>query len=101
VTRSRLIERSVSAAILLGVAAGLVGVVYVKSGLFNVAASRPHSRAMEWITHETMINSVKRHATGAFLATHVSSEQAIRGFCQYEEHLWLATARRRWRASSG
>jgi len=38
VTRSRLIERSVSAAILLGVAAGLVGVVYVKSGLFNVAA---------------------------------------------------------------
>ena len=100
-TRWRLIERSVSAAILLGVAAGLIGVAYVKSGLFNIAASRPHSRAMEWITHETMINSVKRHAPGVFLQTRVSSEQAIRGFCQYEEHCVAchgapAVAREQW-----
>jgi mono/diheme cytochrome c family protein len=101
VNRWRLLERIISAAILLGVAAGFVGVAYVKSGLFDVAASRPHSRAMEWITHETMINSIKRRAPEVALPKHVSTEQAIRGFCQYEEHCVAchgapAVAREQW-----
>jgi mono/diheme cytochrome c family protein len=101
VSRWRLLERTLSAAILLGAAAGLVGVGYVKSGLFDVAASRPHSRAMEWITHETMINSIKRRAPDVALPKHVSAEQAIGGFCQYEEHCVAchgapAVAREQW-----
>jgi len=85
VSRWRLLERTVSAAILLGIAAGLVGVAYVKSGLFDVAASRPHSRAIEWITHETMINSIKRRAPDVALPKLLSAKRVIRGFCQYEE----------------
>ena len=35
---------------------------YIKSGLYDVGASKPHTRFTEWVTHETMIHSVRRHA---------------------------------------
>jgi cytochrome c553 len=73
---------------------------YVKSGIFDVAAARPHSRPVEWITHETMINSIKRRAPDVSLPT-VRPAQAMRGFCQYEEHCVAchggpAVARQQW-----
>jgi len=69
--------------------------------MFDVAASRPHSKAVEWITHETMINSIKRRATDPPLPTYISAAQAVRGFCQYEEHCVAchgaaAVAREQW-----
>ena len=75
--------------------------LYVKSGVFDVAASRPHSKLVEWITHETMINSIKRRAPDVALPTHISKAQAIGGFCQYEEHCVAchggpAVAREQW-----
>ena len=91
----------IAAAILVGIAGPIVVFAYVKSGVFNVAASRPHSRLVEWITHETMINSVKRRAPDIVLAQTVSAAQAIRGFCQYEAHCVAchgaaAVAREQW-----
>jgi mono/diheme cytochrome c family protein len=91
----------IAAAILVGVAGPIVVYAYVKSGLFNVAASRPHSRLVEWITHETMINSVKRRAPNVALPKEVSVAQAIRGFCAYETHCVAchgaaAVARAQW-----
>lgn len=64
----------------------LGAVAYVKLGVFNVAAAHPHSRFVEWATHDTMINSVKRRAENVPLPATVSLAQAKRGFCQYEAH---------------
>lgn len=69
------------------VIAGVLGVVaYVKLGMFNVAASHPHSQLVEWITHDTMINSVERRAGNVPVPATISAAQAKRGFCQYEAH---------------
>jgi mono/diheme cytochrome c family protein len=79
-------QHFVAAAILVAVTGPVVVFAYVKSGLFDVAAARPHNRLIEWITHETMINSVKRRAPDVALPGAVSVSQAERGFCQYETH---------------
>ena len=84
--RAPSLEHFIAAAILVAVAGPIFVFIYVKSGVFDVAAARPHSRLVEWITHETMINSIKRRAGQVSLPTHVSLPQSIRGFCQYEEH---------------
>jgi len=79
----------------------LGAVAYVKLGLFNVAASHPHTKLVEWATHDTMINSVKRRAADVPLPATVSLAQAKRGFCQYEAHCVAchgapAVAREQW-----
>ena len=91
----------IAAAILVGIAGPIVVFAYVKSGVFNVAASHPHSRLVEWITHETMINSVESRAPDIALPQRVSTAQAVRGFCQYEAHCvechgGPAVAREQW-----
>jgi mono/diheme cytochrome c family protein len=82
-------------------AAAVAAVVYVKLGVFNVAASHPHSQFVEWATHDTMINSVKRRAEDVPLPATVSAAQVKRGFCQYEAHCVAchggpAVAREQW-----
>ena len=74
---------------------------FVKSGLFNVAASHPHTKFTEWITHETMIHSVRRHADGVAPPGGVAPPQVLAGFCIYETHCVAchgaaAVARERW-----
>jgi mono/diheme cytochrome c family protein len=78
--------------ILIGAAIGIAIVVplgvfaFVKSGVFNVGASSPHSTLTEWITHETMIHSVRSHARGIRPPDHTSAAQLLAGFCAYETH---------------
>nr|NUR38128.1 cytochrome c [Sphingomonas sp.] len=91
----------IAAAILVAVGAPVVLFLYVKSGLFDVAAARPHSRLVEWVTHETMINSIKRRAPDVALPAEVSVSEATRGFCAYEAHCVAchgapAVAREQW-----
>lgn len=74
---------------------------FVESGLFNVAASHPHSRFTEWITHETMIHSVRRHAAGIEPPRRIAAAQVLAGFCLYETHCVAchgaaAVAREQW-----
>jgi mono/diheme cytochrome c family protein len=89
------------AAIAVAIVGVLGAVAYVKLGMFNVAASHPHSQLVEWITHDTMINSVKRRAADVPLPATISAAQAKRGFCQYEAHCVTchggpAVAREQW-----
>jgi mono/diheme cytochrome c family protein len=89
------------AAIAVAIVGVLGAVAYVKLGMFNVAASHPHSQLVEWITHDTMINSVKRRAADVPLPATISAAQAKRGFCQYEAHCVAchggpAVAREQW-----
>lgn len=59
---------------------------FVHSGIFNVGASDPHTKFTQWITHETMIHSVRRHASGIVAPARISAPQALAGFCIYETH---------------
>ena len=93
--------------ILLGAAIAILFIVplgayaFVKSGLFNVAASHPHTTLTEWITHETMIHSARRHAAGVEVPALIGGPQVARGFCIYETHCVAchgapAVARQQW-----
>jgi cytochrome c553 len=82
-TTARLIIFAVAAALLVG---ALAAVDFIKSGLFDVAASKPHTKLTEWATHETMIHSVRRHARGIQVPRQAGWPQVSSGFCEYEEH---------------
>jgi mono/diheme cytochrome c family protein len=86
-------------AIALAVPAGVYA--FVESGVFNVAASHPHTKFTEWITHETMIHSVRRNAARIATPKRISAAQVRAGFCSYETHCVSchgapAIARDRW-----
>ena len=97
----KLLHLFIGAAIGLAVVMPLGVYAFVKSGLFNVAAAHPHTKFTQWITHETMIHSVRRHAAGIEAPAHVSAAQVVRGFCLYETHCVAchgaaAVARQQW-----
>ena len=74
---------------------------FVESGVFNVASSNPHTKFTEWITHETMIHSVRQHAADVRPPLPVGAAQLVAGFCAYETHCVAchgapAIAREQW-----
>src|SRR4051794_472949 len=71
------------ACLILGAAAAFG---YVKSGLYDVAAFKRHTKFTEWLTHETMTHSVNRHATTIVAPARFTPDQVVAGFCQYETH---------------
>ena len=62
--RRQIILLSVLAGLAAVLAGALLAFAFIKSGLYNAGASKPHSTFTEWVTHETMIHSVRRHAEG-------------------------------------
>jgi len=93
--------------LLIGAAIGIVVVVpicvfaFVKSGVFDVGASSPHTKFTQWITHETMIHSVRRHAASVSPPPRVTAAEVVAGFCAYQTHCVAchgaaAVARKRW-----
>jgi mono/diheme cytochrome c family protein len=78
--------------LLIGIVLGVAVVVpigvyaFVKSGIYDVGASRRHTRFTEWITHDTMINSVGARARGITPPAWTSSAQLVAGYCAYETH---------------
>jgi mono/diheme cytochrome c family protein len=91
----------IGAILVIAIAAPIGVVVYVKSGVFNVAASKPHTDFTEWLTHETMIHSVRRHAKGIEAPRQLTAQQVVSGFRTYETHCAAchgaaAVARSQW-----
>jgi mono/diheme cytochrome c family protein len=93
--------------LLIGAGIALVVIVplgvfgFVKSGIYNVAASHPHTKLTEWITHETMIHSARRHASSIEAPRAFTAGQVVAGFCRYETHCVAchgaaAVAREQW-----
>jgi cytochrome c553 len=78
--------------IVIGATIGILVVVplgalaFVKSGIFNVGASSPHTKFTTWLTHETMIHSVRHHAASTGMPSRVSAADVSAGFCLYETH---------------
>jgi cytochrome c553 len=101
VRREKLQHILIGAAIALVVIAPLGTFAFVKSGIYNVGASKPHSTLTEWITHETMIHSVRRHANAITPPREFTVAQVTAGFCTYETHCVAchgaaAVGRQRW-----
>ncbi|MEA3001295.1 MAG: hypothetical protein QOH81_83 [Sphingomonadales bacterium] len=72
-------------ALCLGLA--LVGAaLFVRSGAFDVAASKPHTRLTYGITRSTMEYSVRVHARGIEAPTPFTGRQVAAGFCAYAAH---------------
>jgi mono/diheme cytochrome c family protein len=59
---------------------------FIKSGIYDAGAAKRHTTLTEWVTHETMIHSVRRHAKGLEPPAWTSAGQVIAGFCAYEAH---------------
>ena len=99
--REKLQHLALGAAIAIVVFVPLGAYTYVKSGIFPVAASKPHTRFTEWLTHETMIQSVKRHARSVTAPQSFAPGQVVAGFCAYRTHCvachgGAAVARQQW-----
>jgi len=59
---------------------------FVNSGMYDVGASSPHTKFTSWLTHETMIHSVRHRADGRTVPSRVFSGEVQAGFCAYEAH---------------
>ena len=99
--RSKLIQLLILAALATGALAALVAFGFVKSGLYDVGASSPHTEFTEWLTHETMIHSVQRHARGIAAPARASAAHVVAGYCAYRTHCVAChgaagVARQRW-----
>ena len=99
--REHLLHILIGAAIGIAVLVPLGAFAFVKSGIYNVAASSPHTRFTTWLTHETMIQSVRRRASGIAAPASFSAAQVAAGFCAYETHCVAChgaagVARQRW-----
>jgi len=103
VERSKLIQLVVVAALALLALGALAGFAYMKSGIYNVGASKPHTPFTFYVTNETMIHSVRSHARGIVAPPSAGAAQVRAGFCAYETHCVAchgaaAVARQRWAA---
>jgi mono/diheme cytochrome c family protein len=86
VRREHLQHLFIGAAIGIAVVVPLGAFAFVKSGIYNVAASHPHTKFTTWLTHETMIHSVRLRAHGIAAPATVSPAQVVAGFCAYRAH---------------
>ena len=84
--REKLLHILIGGAIGIAVVVPLGAFAFVKSGIYNVAASHPHTKFTTWLTHETMIHSVRRRGSGITPPRSTSAAQLVAGFCAYETH---------------
>ena len=76
----------IGAAIAIVVIVPLGAFAFVKSGVYDVAASHPHTKLTEWVTHETMIHSARRYGARSRMPARFTTQQIVGGFCTYETH---------------
>jgi len=63
----------------------LIGfLIFIYSGIYNVAATKPHTEPVLWIMHTTMERSVKHHAEGIIAPT-LDESLVQTGFDHYSE----------------
>ncbi|HEY6048265.1 MAG TPA: cytochrome c [Sphingomicrobium sp.] len=84
--RARTVQWIIGGAFACALLGALGAVAYVKSGLFNVAATKRHSTLTWWATHETMIHSVRHYAAGISAPAQFTPQQVLTGFCAYQTH---------------
>jgi len=73
----------VTLVVVAGIAA-VVGLVTIRSGAYNVAATKPHHAMTESILSTMMDNSVRRHASDIELSPSFSDPNLDEGFQHYQ-----------------
>lgn len=73
----------------IGWIAGLVtvavgGLIYSQTGLFNATAFAPHEPTIAWVTHQTMIQSVRLRAQAIIPPQSFTQAQVEAGFHAYD-----------------
>jgi mono/diheme cytochrome c family protein len=68
-----------------GVLFGIVALVVVSTGAYNVAATTPHTRITNWLMHTTMERSVAARARDVPAAPPLDSGILKQGFAEYDE----------------
>jgi len=101
VSREKLLLVLAGALVAIVLLVPLAAFAFVKSGIYDTSASKPHTRFTTWLTHETMIHSVRRRAAGVTPPSSVSPDRIVAGFCAYESHCVAChgaagVARQRW-----
>ena len=82
-----IVVKTLMFAAVAGVGLALLGaLLFVKSGAYDVGAAKRHTKLTEWLTHETMIHSVRRHADEIVPREGTTAAQLVAGFCAYETH---------------
>lgn len=99
--RSRVIGLVAAAALGVTLAAAAGGLAFINSGLYDVGASKPHTKLTFYVTNETMLHSVRRHAAGIAVPSGFTPAQVARGYCAYAAHCVAchgaaAVAREHW-----
>ncbi len=61
-----------------GILAGLAGLGFMYSGLYPIAASRPHTLITRWLLTTTMIHAVRRQAAGVRVPYHLDDAVLVR-----------------------
>ena len=59
--------------------------LFIYSGVYNVAATKPHKSLVKWVMHETMERSVKHQAKGIKPPTSLDESLVQTGFNHYSE----------------
>ena len=100
-SREKLLHIALGAIVAITLLVPLAVLAVVKSGIYNVGASRRHTKFTEWITHETMIHSVRRNAKRISPPAWTDGGQLLAGYCAYETHCVAchgaaAVAREQW-----
>jgi mono/diheme cytochrome c family protein len=101
VHREKLLHLVIGAAIAIVLIMPLGALAFIKSGIYDVGASKPHTKLTQWITEETMIHSIRSHAKAIFAPASTGPADERRGFCLYESHCVAchgapAIARQQW-----
>jgi mono/diheme cytochrome c family protein len=66
--------------------AAMILVLILSGIIFNTSATQPHSKALAWGVHMTMINSVTRRSRGNVPTLPLTRETLMAGARQYEAH---------------
>jgi mono/diheme cytochrome c family protein len=84
--RARTVHLIIAAAFGCGLLGAVGAFAFIKSGLYNAGATKRHTTLTWWVTHETMVHSVRHYATGISAPAQFTGQQVRSGFCSYQTH---------------
>lgn len=73
----RAILRWVLALIVLAVIGAIIGIIFIFSGWYNVAASYPDGPTAKWVLNTTSDRSIRRHSSGIKLPSNLDDQAQI------------------------
>ena len=77
--------RIIGTLILLVIIVIAISLIFIYSGVYNVAATKPHTKPVEWMLNLALAKSVSRHAKGIEVPPLSDDSMVETGFIHYKE----------------